>query len=159
MNLTRLSSVIVLRGKPNSGKTAILNSLCDAIINSPAVQVNPKEQEPSRTNKGDQRASAVYKHRKVAICTAGDDANCIVKAFRYAEKVNAEVLVMALSIHKKGYKTAELAFEGIVAHKQLTKLVDDSIETTYAPPKPKNYVDNVKVQALLSKVGSIRRRA
>ena len=152
MNLTTLKSIIVLNGHANSGKTAILNALCCKLSNMVNVSINQNELEPSRTNGGDQRFAVVYKARKIAICTAGDDANCVIKAFKYAEKVGAEVLVMALSIHLRGYKTAELVFDEIITYYQLSSIVDKTISTTYAPPKPKGYVDNAKVQALFTKI-------
>ena len=153
MNLTNIKSIVVLNGRPNSGKTAILTALCDKIANSPLMTAyNPKEQVHSRKKYGDLRYAAVYRNRKIAVCTAGDDANCILKAFLYAEKVTAEVLVVALSIKKSRYRLAEVAFNEIISKYRLTSIVDSATSTNFAPPKPKGYVDVSKVNDLFKKL-------
>lgn len=153
MNLTNLKSIVVLNGRPNSGKTAILTALCNKMANSPYMtKCNPNEQVYPRKKYGDQRFAAVYRNKKVAVCTAGDDANCILKAFLYAEKVAAEVLVVALSIKRAYYRLAEVAFDEIVAKYKLTAIVDNKTCTTFAPPKKKGYVDVSKVNDLFKKL-------
>ena len=154
MNLSNLKSIIVLSGCPDSGKTAILNEVCNRISSSQKMTAfNPNEQEHSRTSLGDQRFAAIYNGRKVAVCTAGDDATCVFKAFLYAEKVCADAVVMALSVHKYGYKTAEVAFNEIVASQRLRSIVDRTVSTTkHKQPKPKGYVDATKVRAIFHKI-------
>ena len=155
MVLTKLKQIIVLSGRPNSGKTAILNALCDKVLVSKFMTAhNPAEQESGRSRTGDQRFTAQYHGNKLAICTAGDTADHIFKSFLYAEKWNVEVLVLALSIppRSSSYKTAEEAFKAIVRLHRLSSLVDQSDVTTYAPPKPKGYVDTVKVSDLFKKI-------
>ena len=155
MVLTKLKKVIVLSGRPNSGKTAILNDLCDKVLASKLMTAhNPAEQELGRNKTGDQRFTAQYRGNKLAICTAGDTADHIFKSFLYAEKWNAEVLVLALSIPPRtsSYKTAVEAFNAIVRLHRLTHRVDQSVGTKYATPKPKGYVDAARVLELFRKI-------
>ena len=118
MNLSNIKKLIVLSGCPNSGKSTILKKLCKQVDSSPHMTAkDPKEQEVANV---DWRYAVTFKRRKLAIVTGGDDADAIFKAFMYAEEVRATILVMALSIHSRGYRTSEEAFDLIVRHFNLT---------------------------------------
>lgn len=143
MNLSNLKKVIVLSGCPDSGKTTILKELCRQVDSSSHMTAkNPNEQEGSN---GDQRYASTYKGQKIAIVTAGDNADLIFKAFLYAEKVKASILVMALSIHSKGYKTAEESFDVIVRNFNLAP--DMSTKTTQ-----NSHMDQKVAKTLLGKI-------
>ena len=112
--------------------------------------------EPSHTQNGDQRFFITHTlnaaNKKIAVITAGDDANCIMKGFLYAEKKAATILVMALSNHIRGYKTAERLFAEIESAYQLTAMIDRSQRTQFVPNAPVGYVDQAIVRAICNRI-------
>jgi len=157
MNLQSVQKIIVLQGNPNTGKTSILNEVCRQLQRSPLVSnFNPADVEPSRTQNGDQRFFITHTqnavNKKIAVITAGDDANCIMKGFLYAEKKAATILVMALSNHSRGYKTAERLFDEIESAYQLNSMIDRSQRTQVVPNAPVGYVDQAIVRAICNKI-------
>ena len=147
----------MLQGKPNTGKTSILNEVCRQLQQSPRVSnFNPTDVEPSRTQNGDQRFFITHTvnaaNKKIAVVTSGDDANCILKGFLYAEKKTATILVMALSNHTRGYKTAERLFDEIESTYQLKPMVDRSLRTQFVPNAPVGYVDQTIVTHICNKI-------
>jgi len=154
MNLQNLNKIIVLEGRPNTGKTSILNEVCRQLQQSPQVSnFNPADVEPSRTQNGDQRFLITYTGNKtIAVATAGDDANCIMKGFLYAVRKTANVLVIALSKHVRGYQTAEKLFDEIEIAYQLTPMIDRSQRTQFVPNAPVGYVDQTIVTNIYNKI-------
>ena len=157
MNLQSIQKIIVLQGKPNTGKTSILNAVCSQLHQSPCViNFNTADVEPSRMQNGDQRFLITHRinatNKKIAVVTAGDDANCIMKGFLYAEKKGATILVMALSNHTRGYKTAERFFYEIESAYQLTPIIDRSQRTQFKRNAPVGYVDQTIVTNICNKI-------
>lgn len=145
MNLSCLKRLIVVEGVSNSGKTAILNYVSSQLKafypkRTPLLDVHYKCGDGYLV----MRAKG---NRLTAVCTAGDDANWIVKSFSLAEQFHCEVLICAVS-NKSATKTglpistketARIAFDEIVARHQLAPI---SFSTQKArPKKPKGYVD------------------
>ena len=154
MKLQSIQKIIVLQGSPNTGKTSILNEVCRRLRASPYVSnFNPADVEPSRTQNGDQRFFITHvTTKKIAVVTAGDDANCIMKGFLYAEKKSATILVMALSNHTRGYKTAEQLFAEVETWYRLTPIIDRSCRTSFMPNAHVGYVDQNLVRQILNKI-------
>ena len=154
MNLGNLNKIIVLNGKPNTGKTSILNEVCRQLQQSPFVSnFNQDDVEPSRTSNGDQRFLITYTGNKViAVATAGDDANCILKGFLYAEKKAANILVIALSNHVRGYRTAERVFGEIESWYKLSPLIDRTQQTQFRQNVPAGYIDQTIVTNIINKI-------
>ena len=157
MNLQNLQKIIVLQGQPNTGKTSILNEVCRILEQSQYTRnFNPKDVEHARTQNGDQRFLVTHVvnnvNKVIAVVTAGDDANCIMKGFLYAEKKTATILVTALSNHKRGYKTAEKLFSEIEAQYTLTPIIDRTLRTQFVPNAPVGYIDQAIVANVIAKI-------
>ena len=154
MNLGNLNKIIVLQGRPNTGKTTILNEVCRQLRQSPLVSnFNQADIEPSRTSNGDQRFLITYTGNKViAVVTAGDDADCIMKGFLYAEVKRANVLVCALSNQARGYRTAERIFKEIESWHKLSPLIDSSQKTRFRQNAPVGYADQTIVANIINKI-------
>ena len=154
MNLQNLRKIIVLQGRPNTGKTSILRDVCCVLRQSPQViNYNPADTEHSRMQNGDQRFFITHAgNKRIAVVTSGDDANCIMKGFLYAEKKAASILVIALSNHVRGYKTAERLFDEIEIAYQLTSMVDRTQQTQFKQNAPVGYVDKTIVMNIIAKI-------
>ncbi len=157
MNLQNLQKIIVLQGRPNTGKTSILNEVCHRLQQSQHVRrFNPNDVEHSRTQNGDQRFLITHVvnnvNKVISVVTSGDDANCIMKGFLYAEKKNATILVMALSNHSRGYKTAEKLFSEIESQYKLTPIIDRTLYTQFVPNAPVGYLDQTIVANVITKI-------
>jgi tRNA uridine 5-carbamoylmethylation protein Kti12 len=84
--------IILLSGKPNSGKSTALNLLYDKIIASKNCQIL-SEKYPS--NSFDFECIVKYNNKTVAIKTAGDCYHwCIEAIVKYA---NSDIVVLAYS--------------------------------------------------------------
>lgn len=154
MNLQNLRKIIVLQGRPNTGKTSILKDVCRVLRQSPQViNYNPADTEHSRTQNGDQRFFITHTgNKRIAVVTAGDDANCIMKGFLYAERKAATIFVIALSNHIRGYKTAEKLFSEIESQYQLTPIINRTLCTQFVPNAPVGYINQTLVANIIAMI-------
>ena len=151
MKLGNLKRLLVVRGATSSGKTAILNKIyADLKIAYPNnVPLIDNAIFNNKTKVDDhQLVMKGVSGRMTAVCTLGDDANWIVKAFELAERFSCEVLVMAVSIPARATTVpiAQIAFDEIVSSNALTSNMSS---TKKLKPKPQaGYID----QTIVSKI-------
>jgi Cdc6-like AAA superfamily ATPase len=84
--------MIILNGEPHTGKTTTLHAVFEEI----AKGINPP---PAKTPFGDQDdfdAAVLYKEKRVAIFSAGDNL-CFIKCAIYKYATQCDVLILAYS--------------------------------------------------------------
>jgi hypothetical protein len=106
IKLECLKHVIVLKGYNNDGKTSVLKCLIEELYNrNPQNWVGKQKFNPEKVDveksKGEYRAVFNYKGIIIAIKTAGDTRDIIIKNFQYFGKCKVSIAITAVRVHEK----------------------------------------------------------
>lgn len=106
VRITDLRHVIALKGCNNAGKTSVLKCLIAELYRRDQQGwIERKPFDPSRvdvTCETEYYGVFVYKGIRVAIQTAGDTKDVMVRNFEYFAKYHVEIGVTAVRIHEEG---------------------------------------------------------
>lgn len=106
IKLESLKHVIVLKGYNNDGKTSVLKCLIEELYKrNPKNWIGKQKFNPEKVevekSKGEYRAVFNYKGIIIAIQTAGDTRDIIIKNFQYFEKCKVSIAITAVRVHEK----------------------------------------------------------
>lgn len=124
IKLESLKHVIVLKGYNNDGKTSVLKCLIEELYKrNPQGWMGKKKFNPDKVDveKSTTEYCAVFNYKGIiiAIQTAGDTKDIIVRNFKYFEKHRASIAITAVRVHMEG--KAEIVAEHAYAEIEATR--------------------------------------